>query len=229
MSHLLVPICQNWIGRCGKRREGKWQRREFSGEQEGNCNYGSSANVRGPSWFWSACSLRTPSSLVSPHASQAPVLNGRTCSGSGKHEAWKPAGACGWATCKRVTTFFCPPHSNPHGHIPSCFFFCWPLFRFLHARSVNVTAAVGPPGPRSRRRATPHRTTHLGGQARSLQNTHRWWRETEKSEKGMGRRYWLEISRRDYSNTVIREEMYFRLSGWLMSGRKSTLPRCCLV
>lgn len=157
MSHLPLPICQNQVGRWGK---GKWQRREFSAVQEGNCNYGSSANVRGPSWFWSACSLRTPSSLVSPHASQASVLNGRTCSGSGQHEAWKPAGACGWATCKTVTTFFCPPHSNPHGHIPSCwlFLFLFPFSFFIRALSVNVTAAVGPPGPPepTPRYATPH-------------------------------------------------------------------------
>lgn len=51
MSHLSLPICQNQVGCRGKKREGKWQRREFSGVQEGNCNYSSSANVHGPSWF----------------------------------------------------------------------------------------------------------------------------------------------------------------------------------
>lgn len=161
MSHLSLPICQNQVGCRGKKREGKWQRREFSGVQEGNCNYSSSANVHGPSWFWSACSLRTPSSLVSPHASQAPVLNGRTCSGSGQHEAWKPAGACGWTTCKRVTTFFCPPHWNTHSLV-YFFFLCVPFPFFAH--SSNVTTAMGPPGPRSWRRATPHHTLGRSGE-----------------------------------------------------------------
>lgn len=163
MSHLPAPICQNQVGRWGK---GKWQRREFSGVQEGNCNYGSSANVRGPSWFWSACSLRTPSSLVSPHASQAPVLNGRTCSGSGQHEAWKPAGACGWATCKTVTTFFCPPHSNPHGHIPSCWFFLFlfPFFFLYMPSPWMLPLQWARPGPRSQRRATPHHTLGRSGE-----------------------------------------------------------------
>lgn len=158
MSHVSVPICSNQVSCQGKKKEGKWQQREFSSVQEGNCNYSSSANVHDLSWFWSVCSLRTPSSLVSPHASQAPVLNRRTCSGSGQHEASKPAGASGWTTCKRVTTFFCPPHSNPHGHIPSCVFF------FLFCQLWGVTTATGPVGQRSWIRAMPHHTLGRSGQ-----------------------------------------------------------------
>lgn len=74
-SHLSLPICQTLsIAFFKKKEERERQQREFSGAQEGNCNYGFFANVRGPSWFWSACSPRTPGSLVSSHASQAQCL-----------------------------------------------------------------------------------------------------------------------------------------------------------
>lgn len=45
------------------------QQNEFSGVQEGKCNYGFSANVHGPSWFLSGWAVRAPRSVVSSHAS----------------------------------------------------------------------------------------------------------------------------------------------------------------
>lgn len=148
--------------------------REFSSAQEGNCNYGFFANVRGPSWFWSACSPRTPGSLVSSHASQAQCLTEeRALAAASTRPASQrvPVGephARGWQHSL--------PSASESSRAHSLVVFFSPLF----ALSMNVTAVIGRPDPEQTPR---HR---LGRSDWSLQNTHRWWQEKE-SQKPNGK------------------------------------------
>lgn len=165
MATCVSPLC---LSRRGKKRsEGEqWQRRRrtrgrlaspVAGLMFAAGPAGSDPPARSP---------RTPSSLVSPGASQAALLKGRSCSGSGRRPACEPAGACGPTTCKRVTTFFRPPHSSPRGRIPSCvlfYSFLLPFFLLFlpNPRPLPLRRPRPQPGALD---AVLRHTTHLGGQ-----------------------------------------------------------------
>lgn len=142
----------------------KRRRREFSGVQEGKRNYGFFANVHGPSWFWSGCALRAPSSVVSSHASQTRCLTEKralAATGGGLE-----ASGCWWVSHMQGV--------GVKGVTPSSAFRIWILMvTFSHSSwfftlFLNVTAVIGRRDPKQTPR---HR---LGRSEESLQNTHTW-------------------------------------------------------
>lgn len=95
-----------------------FRQREFSGVQEGNCNYGFFANVHGPSWFWSGCSLRAPSSVVSSHASQTQRLTEKRALAATSRGL--DASGCWWVShMQEGDNILYPRHLKPLGHILS--------------------------------------------------------------------------------------------------------------
>lgn len=184
-----------------------WQR-EFSGVQGGKRNYGFFANVHGLSWFWSGCALRAPSSVVRSHASQTWCLTEkRALAGTSRGLDASSAGRL--ATCGGRWGW----------HHPTAFRIWILMVTFSHSLwfftlFMNVTAVIGQRDPEQTPR---HR---LGRSEKRLQNTHT---DERKYKAEWERDACMEISRHDYSNTVIKEEMlFFRLSGWLMRDRIST-------
>lgn len=105
----------------------KRRRREFSGVQEGKRNYGFVANVHGPSWFWSGCALRAPSSVVSSHASQTRCLTEKRALAATSRGL--EASGCWWVSRTQGggDTILCLPHLDPHGHILSFLMVFHPL------------------------------------------------------------------------------------------------------
>lgn len=164
LSHgTLPPLFPHLSGLVSCKKERR--QRDFSGAQEGNCNYGFSANVRGLSWFWSGCSLRAPRSVVSSYASQAHCLmEKRALAATGR--GLEASGRCWVSHMQEGNSIPCPLHLNPLGHIPS-------FLRGVLALFVNATSVIGRPDSQQTPR---HR---LGRSEKRLQSTHRWWQRRE--------------------------------------------------
>ena len=152
----------------------KRRRREFSGVQEGKRNYGFVANVHGPSWFWSGCALRAPSSVVSSHASQTRCLTEKRALAA-TSRGLEASGCCGGLAALKG------------GLTLSSAFRIWILTAtFSHSLwfftlFMNVTAVIGRRDPVQTPR---HR---LGRSKRRLQNTHtRMATERKESTKQNG-------------------------------------------
>lgn len=163
--------------------------------------------MHGPSWFWSGGSLRAPRSVVSSHASQTQCLTEKHALAATSRGL--EASGCWWVShMQEGDNILCPLHLNPLGHILSFLMGFHPLHECNRCNWPARPKADATPQTWEVREKAPKYTQMMATERKYKTE---WERDTS-----------MEISRHDYSNTVIKEEMYFRLSGWLMRDSKST-------